>query len=277
MPSSTARPRTSASSPRIVRSAMPRVSTVAAALSTRSSPPSGSTMRLREVRAFSSSWYSNMSGVTTAEWASPSARVNSSVSTFCSKRASAVSKRRCDPAARRPRVPITRTAVSYVSRSVCTIGSDESRPAMRSSTAAGSGNGPLRMMPEIEGNVPDEFASSRPSSTSVRSAGTITIAPSVSLGRMLLSDMPATTTSSTSRVMRSSSPRSNRPPRRSMMSRTAGATSSTSSGIDQTPTGASRVPSAAGASTTTACTAALISRRRAGSARLVITAKSSAR
>ena len=256
---------------------MPRVSTVAAAFSTRSSLPSGSTMRLRAVRAFSSSWYSNMSGVTAAEWASPSARVNSSVSTFCSKRARAVSKRRCEPAARRPRVPMTRTAVSYVSRSVCTIGSEESRPAMSSCTAGGSGKGPLRMMPEIDGKVPEEFASSSPSSTSVRSAGTMTIAPSVRRGRMLLSDMPATTTSSTSRVISSSSPRRSRPSRRSMMSRTAGATSSTSSGIDQTPTGASRVPSAAGASATTACTAALISRRRVGSARFVMTANSSAR
>ncbi len=59
MPSSIARPRTSIGSPRIVRSAMPRESTVAAARSTRSSLPSGSTMRRLSLRARSTRPYSN--------------------------------------------------------------------------------------------------------------------------------------------------------------------------------------------------------------------------
>ena len=71
MPSSIARARTSIGSPRITRSAMPRLSTVAAARSTRSSSPSGSTIRRRSARARSMSSYSNMSGVTTVERARP--------------------------------------------------------------------------------------------------------------------------------------------------------------------------------------------------------------
>ena len=66
MPSSIARARTSISSPRIVRSAMPRASSVAAARRMRSSSPSGSTMCLRARRGRARCRpYSNMSGVTT--------------------------------------------------------------------------------------------------------------------------------------------------------------------------------------------------------------------
>ena len=73
-PSSIARDRTSNGSPRIVRRATPRLSSVAAALRMRSSSPSGSTMCLSAARARSTRSYSNMSGVTTSRRADVEAR-----------------------------------------------------------------------------------------------------------------------------------------------------------------------------------------------------------
>lgn len=64
-----------------------------------------------------------------------------------------------------------RTAVSYVPRSVWMIGTVEPRPSMSRSMDSGSGKGPFSTMPLIDGNVPEELASSVASSTSVRSAG----------------------------------------------------------------------------------------------------------
>ena len=170
---------------------MPRASTVAAARSTRSSSPSGSTMRRRSARARSMSSYSNMSGVTTvgvreAERAGSAPRCRRAARTS----PSAVSYRRCESAARRPRVFMIRTAVSYVPRSVAMIGSDEPSPSIRRSISSGSGNGPFSTMPASDGKVPDALASSVASSTSVRSAGTTTIALSVRRGSTLTIDMP---------------------------------------------------------------------------------------
>ena len=59
--------------------------------------------------------------------------------------------------------------------------------------------------------MPEVFASSVASSTSVRSAGTMTIALSVSRGSTLTIDIPATTTPSTSRVSSSGSPLTSAP------------------------------------------------------------------
>lgn len=88
-PSSTARARIADSSPRIVRSATSRASRVAAARRMRSSSPSGSTMRRRSERARSMSPYSNISGVTTRDSASPSWVVSSAMSTWVWKSPSA--------------------------------------------------------------------------------------------------------------------------------------------------------------------------------------------
>ena len=79
------------------------------------------------------------------------------------------------------------------------IGSDEPSPSIRRSISSGSGNGPLSTMPASDGNVPEVLASRVASSTSVRSAGITTIALSVSRGRTLTIDIPATTTPSASR------------------------------------------------------------------------------
>ncbi len=112
MPSPMARERTSISSPRIVTSAMPRLRIVPAARSTRSSVPSGSTMRLPAVLARSMRPYSNMSGVTTSERLTSRSSSSRDVSTCCSNAASAVSIFRVDSGESRPRVCVMRFAVS---------------------------------------------------------------------------------------------------------------------------------------------------------------------
>ena len=123
------------------------------------------------------SWNSNMSGVTTVARATPKARRSSSVSTFVSKRASAVSYRRCESAASRPRVLMMRTAVSYVPRSVVMIGTLDPSPSSSRMTGSGSSKPPFSTIPEIDGKVPEAFASRVASSTSDRSAGMTTTAP----------------------------------------------------------------------------------------------------
>jgi hypothetical protein len=121
-------------------------------------------------------------------------------------------------------VPMMRTAVSYVPRSVVMIGTFEASPSRSRVTDSGSSNPPLSTTPEMEGNVPDASASSVARSTSERSAGMITTAPSSRRGSTFTIDMPATTTARASRVSRSGSPDSTSPSTERMMPRIDGAT-----------------------------------------------------
>ena len=253
---------------------MPRARTVAAARSTRSSLPSGSTMRRRSPRARSTRPYSNINGVTTLGRATPSSRVSRLVSTWRSNIARAVSYRRCESAARRPRVFMMRTAVSYVPRSVAMIGSDEPSPSMRRTIVSGSSNPPLRTTPASEGNVPEALASRVANSTSVRSAGMTMTADSIRRGSTLTIDMPATTTPSTSRVSSSGSPLISSPSTERSTPRMEGAMRNLSSGSAHTGTVR---PVGVGAASTTRRTDATTSSRASGSARLTMTANTSAR
>nr|BFF12433.1 hypothetical protein GCM10025699_37360 [Microbacterium flavescens] len=167
-----------------------------------------------------------------------------------------------------------RAAVSYVPRSVVTIGTFEPRPSSRRVTGSGSGNPPLSTIPEIEGNVPAAFASIVARSTSERSAAMTTTAPSSRRGSTLTIDMPATTTASASRVSRSGSPESSSPPTERMMPRMDGATRYRSSGMAHTGTVSVRGPRAV---STERVIAAIVAAASDGSERLATTANSSAR
>ena len=71
------------------------------------------------------------------------------------------------------------------------IGSVTPIPSMSRSISSGSSKGPFRMMPDRVGKVPDRSARMAASSTSVRSAGMMTSAPSNRRGSTLTIDMPA--------------------------------------------------------------------------------------
>ena len=147
------------------------------------------------------------------------------------------------------------------------IGTEEAKPSSSWRIGSGSGNGPLRMIPAIRGNVPEESARRAASSTSVRSAGITTTASSVRRGRTFTIDMPATTIDSATAVRRSSSPLSSVPSTADTMPRMDGATSARSSGSAQTG-----VPAG-----TTARTASTMASSPSGSALFTATANSSAR
>ena len=86
------------------------------------------------------------------------------------------------------------------------IGRPALSPSMSRSMCSESGNPPFSTMPEIDGNVADACAVSTPSSTSLRSPGTITTEPSMRRGSTFSIDIAAITTPSASRSSRSGSP-----------------------------------------------------------------------
>ena len=186
---------------------MPRCSTMPAACSTRSSSPSGSTMCRRSERARSISMCSKRSGVITSDVGRLRRRTSSAASTCCSNSASAAAYFCGESAARRLRAWVMRTAVSNVPRSFVAIGSVAPEPVEQL----------LHGRRDRETAVQDEARQRRERLRQVRhdgaehdladrSAGTTTIAPSVSRGSTLSTDIAATTVSRTGRSSPASSP-----------------------------------------------------------------------
>ena len=105
---------------------------------------------------------------------------------------------------------------------------------MSFSIVAEMGKPPFSTTPASEGKVPDAFAISRASSTSLRSPATTTMAPSSRRVSTFSIDMPAMTTLSASRCSSAGSPLISRPSHAAMMVPTVGATSTRSSGIVHT-------------------------------------------
>jgi len=111
--------------------------TMAADCRMRSSPDSGSTMRIFFARAISFSWYSNMSGVRTSDGASRIRSSSSLTSTRSSKTRRMISIFRGDEVCRPCSEP-TRDAVENVPKSVVAMGSSCGTLSM--SRTIGSGN-----------------------------------------------------------------------------------------------------------------------------------------
>ena len=181
-PSSAARARTWASSPRMVRSATPRRSSRSAACRIRSSSPSGSTMRLRSARARSISWCSNISGVVTVGIGTASRSSRSAVDVLSISRR-AVSILRCESASPgrgspRPRSPSRTGPGRWRS-----IGSRRPSPVTRRRDRGCSESPPLRTIADNDGNPSAAWALTTASTTSDRSPGVMTATPSVSRSR----------------------------------------------------------------------------------------------
>ena len=237
-PSWRALARISPSSPSRVSRAMPRDSTWSAARRMRSSAPSGSTMWAPEARARSTRSCSNISGVTAPSAAltpSPS-RASRSGSSAWSSSATAARILRADSAVMRPSTRSSADATAIVPCWADTIGSRTSRPAISRSTCGESWNPPLSTTPDRVGRVRAWCASSTPSTTSSRSPGTITVAPSNSRSMTCGIDIAATTRPRLSRSSSSASPCTRVPSQAATRSPTVGARSSGASGSDQSGT-----------------------------------------
>ena len=100
--------------------------------------------------------------------------------------------RRC--AVTRPRVVATALAVSKVSSSVAMIGSRKPTPVTSRAISRCSGSPPLRMMVASDGKPSAAWALATASTTSERSPGVITAAPSCSRSRTCSAVIPATIT-----------------------------------------------------------------------------------
>ena len=98
-----------------------------------------------------------------------------------------------ESAASRLRAPASAVIVSNVPSSVRAIGSAVDSPSMTFSIDGLSGKPPLSRMPASDGKVCDSCATRVPTSTSDRSPGTTTTAPSSSRGSTFSSDIAATT------------------------------------------------------------------------------------
>ena len=143
---------------------------------------------------------------------------------------------RCDSRVSRPRVPLAALAVRNVPSSVTRIGRRAARPDT-SRLMVGEGlKPPVRITPARFGKPSAWCASSRPSSTSLRSPGVMTTAPGWSRSSRCSTLIAPTSTSRTSRESSVSSPPMSVAPTASASSRSVGANSSESSGIAQTGT-----------------------------------------
>ena len=152
------------------------------------------------------------------------------MSTWRSISAMAVSILRCEVAVTRPRASATALAVSNVPKSVATIGSRSPRPVTSFAIDRCRAIPPLRMIADSDGNPSAAWALATASTTSERSPGVITAAPSVSRSTTCSAVMPATSTPITSRASSDSSPCTSVPATAPHRSPTVGATSSGSSG-----------------------------------------------
>ena len=196
----------------------------------RGSSPSGSTTCRAAALARSMSWCSNISGVTTLPGVT-SRRSSSTVPSTClSNRSSAVSILRAAVEVSRVITAASRSVVAMVPWSQPTTGTCTSRPWTRRWIGSGSGKPPFRTMPAGLGKVLARCASSSPSRTSVRSAGTIAVHPSKSRSSTLGRVIAATSRPGDSRSSRSSSPNTSSPPTAPISSRTVGESSTDGSG-----------------------------------------------
>ncbi len=261
MPRWAALARTIIGSPSRVRSATLRRRRTSAARRIRSSSPSGRTMWRRSAIASSRTWCSNISGVTTEVRATSRPLISSSPSTCSAKSFNAVAILRGESLSRRPRRLVSAVEVAWVPRSVAIIGSATSSPSSSRPTCSGSSSPPLRTTPEICGKLADWCAVSTPRTTSGRSPGVTTSAPSKSRSSTLGRVIAATTRPGTSRASWLSSPRTRRPSQAAIRSPTEGALSRGCSGSAKAGTPSRR-------------SAAAVRSVAAGSTRLAMTAKS---
>ena len=248
-PSCAARERISPSSPSRVSRAIPRESTWSAARRMRSSAPSGSTMCAPAARARSTRSCSNISGVTAASLPSDAAtpsptRASRWGSSVRSKSATAARSLRADSAVMRPSTRPRADATAIVPGSADTIGSRTSRPATSRSTCGESWKPPLSTTPDRVGRVRAWWASSTPSTTSSRSPGTMTVAPSKSRSMTCGIDIAATSRPRLSRSSSSASPCTSVPSQAAIRSATVGARSNGASGTAHTGTDPSRARTA---------------------------------
>ncbi len=163
-------------------------------------------MCLLAARARSSSSYSNISGVTASERATSTRESRSSPSTYSSNTASAfVILRGVSRAITPSRAPAS-VAASYVSCSVSTTGSIVGKPSSGRRNVSDGRSPPVSTMPAGEGSSLDACANSAASSTSARSPGVISTAPSSMRSIRFGSVIAATVRCSASRPSSSASP-----------------------------------------------------------------------
>ena len=229
-PSRDAAPRTASSGPSSVSSTTRRRSSVSAARSTRSSVPSGSTMCFLASRARSSSVYSNISGVTASERATSKRSSRSSPSTWSSNTASALVILRGVSRAIAPSRAPARTAVSNVPCRVSTTGSIVGKPSSGRRIVSGGRSPPVSTIPAGEGSTDDACANSAASTTSARSPGVISTAPSSMRSIRFGSVIAATVRCSASRPSSSASPAITSPSQAAATWPTVGAISRSISG-----------------------------------------------
>ncbi len=236
MPRSAAFLRIPSTGPSSVRSHTPRRSSTSAACSTRSSVPSGSTTRRLSLRACSSSWCSNIIGVTRSLLGAETRLLRSAVSTYRSNRPSAVSALRGVAAFSLPSRENSRSAVGKLLPDTETTGvPGASRPARVRISCRGA-SFRVSSTPAI-GGVPALCAASEPMTRSARSPGVTTRQPGVSALRRLGSMAPPNTKSRASRARPESSPSRTRPSRAWVICATVGADRAGSSGTTQQGTG----------------------------------------
>ena len=246
-------------SPSSVRSATPRRSSRSAARRMRSSSPSGSTMCRRRPAATSTSWCSNISGVTAVvrDTSSRSSRATPSTCWANSARAAAIF--RGELTVSRPRTEVSAAEVSWVARSVAMIGMVAPMPSSSRATWAGSSMPPFRTIADTCGKFAERWAISTPSTTSGRSPAVTTTAPSKRRSSTFGIVIPATSRPSTSRSSRAGSPETSVPSQAGIRSATDGAESSGSLGIAYAGTSARvsavATPAGSGAVTRLATTA----------------------
>ncbi len=131
----------------------------------------------------------------------------------------------------RPRTDVSARVVSLVSSRVATIGIVVPSPSISLVTWGGRSKPPLRTIPAMFGKFADTWAVRTPSTTSGRSPGVTTTAPSKSRSSTCGSVIAATITPVASWVSRDSSPLTSRPRQARIRSATDGALSSGSSGM----------------------------------------------
>ena len=118
---------------------------------------------------------------------------------------------------------VSAVAVSLVPKSVSMIGIVVRSPSMRRPTWGANGMPPLRTIPDICGKFADTWAVRTPRTTSGRSPGATTTAPSNSRSSTLGSVIAAMTTPVASCASSRSSPLTSVPSQASIMSPTEGA------------------------------------------------------
>ena len=221
---------------------MPRDSTWSAARRMRSSFPSGRTTWASVARARATRSCSNINGVTApaAPTSSPPRSASRSGSSAASSRVAAARSLRADAVVIRPSTRPSAVATAMVPSGAAMIGSRTSRPAMRRSTCGERRKPPLSTTPESVGSVRAWWARSTPRTTSSRSPGTMTTAPSKSRSMTCGIDMAATRRPRLSRSSRSASPWTRMPSHAVTRSATVGARSRAVSGRGHTGTAPNR-------------------------------------